>query len=283
MQICAPDTSTSQSALKCRPLPAALLISKPTEWHRETVVLFHPNQPCWTLCQHCSQRVVSGSCHTCSVCRHVKSAPRTTTEATNNIVLCTLSFILLWSASTKCSGYNCRGTFYFFFGPICAFFFCCKSRAMALGIWPSVFIQCLKINAHAQSLMQLFRLIHSGVKHWWNWNPVELPRASVFAFFNCVAADLEESTNIEGYHDRAIVYSVREELCKLHKFESFLIQLSEAEHSLVPITQIHLQQLEKVKFWIIKTWTTEVYSIVKNLKVFKCMCLNQEMSKKKNT
>lgn len=41
-------------------------------------------------------------------------------------------------------------------------------------------------------------------------------------------------------------------------FESFLIQLSEAEHSLVPITQIHLQQLEKVKFWIINTWTTEV-------------------------
>lgn len=151
MQICAPDTSTSQSALKCRPLPAALLISKPTEWHRETVVLFHPNQPCWTLCQHCSQRVVSGSCHTCSVCRRVKSAPRTTTEATNNIVLCTLSFILLWSASTKCSGYNCRGTFYFFWSHLCIFF-CCKSRAMALGIWPSVFIQCLKINAHAQSL-----------------------------------------------------------------------------------------------------------------------------------
>lgn len=69
------------------------------------------------------------------------------------------------------------------------------------------------------SVMQLFRLIHSGVKHWWNWNPIELPRASVFAFFNCVAADLEESTNIEGYHDRAIVYSVLEELCKLHKFD----------------------------------------------------------------
>lgn len=65
--------------------------------------------------------------------------------------------------------------------------------------------------------------------------------------------------------------------CTKLLFERFLIQLSEAEHSLVPITQIHLQQLEKVKFWIIKTWTTEVYSIVKNLKVFKCMCLNQEM------
>lgn len=68
------------------------------------------------------------------------------------------------------------------------------------------------------SLIESFSQIHFGVKRWWNRNPMERPARSVFAFVQLRGSRFGK-VDTERYDDRAIIYSVRQSLCQLHKFD----------------------------------------------------------------